>query len=337
MAHALGQPVAALCRPLFSERLGLSAFYHRKFSSAGVKSVRAIESQCLLDVVAIREMVSMVDLPATRVVPNIDLDDAKGDPSVVANMLRLAWQLPRGPLANLCETLERAGCLIVHQDFGIPEMDAMYQKVPGLPPLFWVNSRKPWDRVRFSLAHELGHLLLHDERPTDDRLAEEQANAFAAAFLMPAGDFRGECPSRLQIPALIELKRRWRCSMSAIIRRARDVKKVSEPEYTRAMMEMSRRGWRKQEPYPIVGESPVMMSWLVQRCMTTTDSTVDQLANRIAVPLSRVIEWQQPFPGQRPDVSQASPTLRLTAVESERGAAALISSSELQSPRQSSQ
>lgn len=308
IARALDIPLAALFRRLLSDRLGLSGFYHRKLSRAGAKAVNQIENQCLLDVVAIRELVGMVDLPCPDSVPTIQLDEVKGDPEKAANMLRMKWGIPRGPIANIFETVERAGCIVIHFDFGIPEMDAMYQKAPGVQPIFWVNSRKPLERVRFSVAHELGHLVLHEEEPVDDGLAERQADAFAAAFLMPRADFRGECPAYVGIPQLVEMKRRWRCSMSAIVRRARDVGRVNERQYKNAMIRMSKEGWGKNEPYPISGESPSLLANAVRSCLDLCGFREDELAERLAVNLEQIRSWQQPFVGQRPT---GEPTIRL--------------------------
>jgi Zn-dependent peptidase ImmA (M78 family)/transcriptional regulator with XRE-family HTH domain len=311
LAKALAIPAAAICRPLVSERLGLSAFYHRKFSTAGARAVSQIEHQCLLDVVALRDLIGMVGLQSPESLITIHMDDVKdGSIEEAANRVRLAWQVPRGPIRDLCATVENAGCFVVHSDFGLPEMDAIYQKVGGVPPIFWVNSRKPLDRVRMSIAHELGHLILHEEQPVDNVLAETQANTFAAAFLMPRVEFRGECPSRLGIPELVELKRRWRCSMRAIVRRARDVGKIDERQYTNLMIVMSKRWGRTREPYPISGETPRLLANAVHKALTELHLTEEELAERLAIPVEQVRAWMQPFPGQKADPAGDAPRLR---------------------------
>lgn len=314
LAQSLAIPAAAICRPLVSERLGLSAFYHRKFSSAGARAVSQIENQCLLDVVALRDLIGMVGLQSPESLLTIHLDEVKGGSvEEAANRVRLAWQVPRGPIRDLCATVENAGCFVIHSDFGLPEMDALYQKVGGVPPIFWVNSRKPLDRVRMSIAHELGHLILHEEQPIDNAVAEKQAETFASAFLMPRAEFRSECPSRLGIPELVELKRRWRCSMQAIVRRARDVGKIDERQYTNLMIVISKHGWRKQEPYPISGETPRLLANAVRTAITELCLTGEELAERLAVPVEQVRAWMQPFPGQKADPGSDAPRLRYIA------------------------
>lgn len=311
LSIALNTPSAALVRPLVSERLGLSGFYHRKLSTAGAKAVDKIENQCVLDVVALRDLFGMVDIGLPQQSLTIHLDEAKGDPEQAARMTRRRWEVGRGPIRDIFAVVERAGCVVIHTDFGIPDMDAMYQQVRGVPPIFWVNSRKPLERVRLSVAHELGHLVLHEEEPVDEKLAEDQANVFAAEFLMPAADFRGECPTRLDFAALVELKRRWRCSMQAIAVRAERTGRITSDQLRNIMIGFSKRGMRKQEPYPITGESPSVLANTVRRVLTTCELTEQELADRLAVRVEQVQAWQQPFPGQRPTIAADQPLLRL--------------------------
>ncbi len=311
LALALGMFPSALCRTLVSERLGLSAFYHRKLSTAGAKVVDRIENQCVLDAVALRDLFGMVDLVNPESSLTIHLDEAKGDPEQAARMTRQRWGIGRGPIRDVFAVVEKAGCIVIHFDFGIPEMDAMYQRVRGVPPIFWVNSRKPLERVRWSVAHELGHLVLHEEEPVDEKLAEEQADAFAREFLMPAADFRGECPSRLGLPQLVELKRRWRCSMVAIARRAERVGRITPDQLRNIMISFSKQGWRKQEPYPVFGETPTVLAETIRRCMRECNLSDVELAERLAISVEQVRAWQQPFPGHAPRVGDDSPRLRL--------------------------
>lgn len=311
LASALNQPLEALCRPLVTEKLGLSAFYHRKLSRASAKAVQAIEAQCSLNIIPLRELFNMTEMPEDDSVFTIDLDDAKGSAEVAAHMVRQAWRLPDGPIDNIFKVVESVGCVVIHRDFGIREMDALYQKVAGSPPIFWVNSRKPLDRVRFSVAHELGHLILHEERPVDDGQAEREADEFASAFLMPKGEFKSTCPANLKIHHLVQLKRYWRCSMSAIVRRAKDTGRITPDQYKTLNIIMSKRGWRKCEPHPITPESPTLLANTINACITECELTIDELSQRLVVPVQQLRDWIQPFPGQVADPFAERPTLRL--------------------------
>ena len=107
-----------------------------------------------------------------------------------------------------------------------------------MPPVFFVNESIPGDRERFTLCHELAHVVLH-HKPAKD--PEAEADRFASEFLMPANEIRAEL-SRLTIEKAADLKIRWKVSMQAIIRRARDLRAIDQDRYTNMMKRMSRIG-----------------------------------------------------------------------------------------------
>src|ERR1700734_2992321 len=97
--------------------------------------------------------------------------------------------LPRGPLQSVVENIESAGGIVVLARFGTNLIDGLSFRVEGVPPLFFMNKDVPGDRFRFSLAHELGHMVMHSI-PDDDEKMESEAHRFAAAFLMPASEIK---------------------------------------------------------------------------------------------------------------------------------------------------
>lgn len=111
--------------------------------------------------------------------------------------------------------LERAGIIITIR-FGVPEVDAIAQVVPELPPMIFVNQDAPMDRLRFTLAHELGHLVMHAFPHPE---LEEEANRFAAEFLMPVANIRTQF-AQVSLPVLAMLKKVWRVSMAALLQNA---------------------------------------------------------------------------------------------------------------------
>jgi Zn-dependent peptidase ImmA (M78 family) len=83
------------------------------------------------------------------------------------------------------------------------------------------NVEQPADRMRFTLAHELGHLVMHHDQPTQSM--EQEANEFASAFLMPARDIRPHFARRVDLRLFAELKPVWRVSMASLLMRARSL------------------------------------------------------------------------------------------------------------------
>jgi Zn-dependent peptidase ImmA (M78 family) len=64
----------------------------------------------------------------------------------------------------------------------------------GERPLIVLRALKSWERTRWSVAHEIGHIVLHaDGVDSDDQ--EEQANRFASELLAPAKALVDEVPA----------------------------------------------------------------------------------------------------------------------------------------------
>src|SRR5690606_2787439 len=140
-------------------------------------------------------------------------------------------------------------------------------KVQG-EPIIVVSSRWPGCRQRFTLAHELGHLLLDGRLPPT--LDEERAcNRFASAFLLPAvGAFEhlGHQRHGIDWKEIYLLKHEYGLSMAGILYRCKDLGILSEEKYKRLCIEFSSKGWRKQEPGdPYPAERTQLFEQLVYR------------------------------------------------------------------------
>jgi Zn-dependent peptidase ImmA (M78 family) len=128
-------------------------------------------------------------------------------------------------------------------------------------PLIFLNSEKgSASRNRFDAAHELGHLILHSDYLAGNKRQESQANQFASAFLLPREAFLKECPRRLVWNHFLELKQRWKVSLPALVRRAKDLKIISEDTYKRANVQIAKNGWKKgNEPFEPEIEYPTIL------------------------------------------------------------------------------
>lgn len=126
-------------------------------------------------------------------------------------------------------------------------------------------------RRRFSLAHELGHLVLHRRVVSGERTTEDEANRFASAILMPAAAFRREFPragTRMDWTGLLEMKQRWGTSVQAILRRALDLGMITDAAYHSAYIRISQLGWRRQEPNEPDHEQPELVRSVVDSLRT---------------------------------------------------------------------
>jgi Zn-dependent peptidase ImmA (M78 family) len=144
-------------------------------------------------------------------------------------------------------------------------------------PLLLVNTRAPGDRRRFSIAHELGHLVMHHE-PGAGSAQEKQADAFAAEFLMPASDIREAFSASVDLARLADLKRVWGVSMSALLRRAQTLNAISEWQYRTLVIEMSALGYRTAEPVEVLPEQPQRIPALVQSLLHDRQMSLEDAA-----------------------------------------------------------
>jgi Zn-dependent peptidase ImmA (M78 family)/DNA-binding XRE family transcriptional regulator len=177
-----------------------------------------------------------------------------------------------GPVRGLISKLERSGIRI----FFLPEViedpeqesrteienvDGFSIWVEGSRPVIAVNAGRPGDRIRLTIAHELGHLVLHYPFHGEQDI-EREAYLFGAEFLMPEDALRTELKPPVTLPKLAELKARWGVSMSAILYRAKELDIVSERQHKYLRMHMAKRGWTKQEPVDIPVEPPRALRYM---------------------------------------------------------------------------
>ncbi len=185
-------------------------------------------------------------------------------PEEYAAQVRDAWNIARGPIPDVVRTLERRGIVCARYHAGTHAVDAFSVPFPERPVIVLGDDKAKRDRERFSAAHELGHLVMHELDGAGTKGIENQADRFAAAFLMPAADIRHELPATPVWSELLALKRRWGVSIGALLMRARTLAVMPEATYVQAIRYMSMRGWRTSEPGNLgAGESPQLLALAV--------------------------------------------------------------------------
>ncbi|MFC9955734.1 ImmA/IrrE family metallo-endopeptidase [Streptomyces prasinus] len=120
------------------------------------------------------------------------------------------------------------------------------------------------DRDRFTLAHELGHLVLHTFRPRA-KDAEAEANRFASALLMPRERAQEDLSPRMTLTEYARMKATWGISIQALIMRASAVGRIDETRKRSLYVQLSQRNWRKQEPVEVGQETPLLLWTLLER------------------------------------------------------------------------
>ena len=180
-----------------------------------------------------------------------------------AEKLRECWNVGDRPLDNLVQVAEDRNIMVVGWRDDTGRFDGL-SGMAAADPVIVVKTNTAKDRLRMSLAHEIGHLVMD----TDD---EPLASRFAGALLLPAEHaYRelGRTRSRLDWGELKVLKRKYGMSMQAWVRRARDLKIISESVYKGHCIELSSKGWRKQEPVEYIGdEEPMLLEQMARRAV----------------------------------------------------------------------
>ena len=234
----------------------------RKRAIRSARRVAAIQSRLNVAVLIAQRLLNAgVDLEAPQRFPEPG-HLAPDEPEEAAELLRRDWRLPAGPVDDVTEMIESAAGLVLHVDFGTSDATAAFITTPADGRLwFLINTRESaGDRIRLSLAHELGHAVLHRLLPAaDEREVEDQAFRFAAALLLPRDSFDRAVPfDALTLNRTRELKRVYGVSMQAIIRAARTRGRISPARYTSLFKQLSARQWRVHEPDHVPVEEPTL-------------------------------------------------------------------------------
>ncbi len=153
-------------------------------------------------------------------------------------------------IKKLLRTVEDNGVIILNIPRNLPKIDAFstWAELDEERPIIALLFGKPMDRIRFSIAHELGHLVLHQTIRPSLKLVENEANEFASAFLMPEQAMREEMKSPVTLTMLAKLKLRWGVSMQALIMRACNLKIITQRQTKYLFAQISAQGWRTKEP-----------------------------------------------------------------------------------------
>jgi Zn-dependent peptidase ImmA (M78 family)/transcriptional regulator with XRE-family HTH domain len=248
---------------------GFPPFHYRKRKKMSAKALGRIVAEMNIRRMHVKKLAQSFDLKTNRFIPEIDRDEFQGaskrrpDIEDIARVVRESWMLPRGPIVSMVDLIEENGGLVIPCDFETDLLDAMSQRIDGMPVLFFVNINAPADRVRYTLAHELGHMVLHTTVFKDDEEMEAEADHFAGAFLLPADEMKIQL-RRFDLRHLANMKGHWKVSMQAIAYRAERLRLITPYQSKMFWIEMSKLGYRKREPNEPARETPKLLRQMVE-------------------------------------------------------------------------
>src|SRR3990167_3938729 len=248
LAKALKIKVEYFFRP---ELFTLENIQYRKHADMPEKQLEEIKAKMLEQ---IERRVELERLFPSSPIREFALGEKKiksyDDIDNIANQVRKQWSLGLDPILDLIDVFEEHGIKVFEIDNQeYPGFDGLSASINNMP-IIVIGNRWPGDRQRFTLAHELAHLVLYEfMHPSLDE--EKCCNRFAGAFLLPKealiailGKHRNDVEPR----ELDLLKQEFGISMLSILHRAEDAGIISHSLYVRLRKEFNERGWSKNEP-----------------------------------------------------------------------------------------
>ena len=255
----------------FSQRVSapLLKVYYRASASVAKKYTDLFEARLQIISNNIEELLEYVDIPENKI-PQFDLEDFRNDAESLANEIRHYFALGNKPIDDLVRLLEKNGVVIYFFDYDFisnqnRNFDGVSFYVKGVPVVL-INSKIQNARKVFTLAHELGHLIMHNSATTfitPDRDIEKEANTFASEFLAPKAFLRGEF-SRLTLEKLFDLKAYWKISLGALLYKAKQTT-LSADQYKRWIMKLASQ--RKIEENDFEISSPILLKRMIETCI----------------------------------------------------------------------
>ena len=220
---------------------------YRKREVVAQKLITPIHAQ----VNVMRKHINFLTVALQVPVPNIPTLEitATQTPQQAAIKLRQLWNVTTPCIYNLTNLIEDNGIIIKNFPFNTDRVDSRTILTDSKFPIIFLNSSLLGDRQRFSLAYELGQLIMHSSSIVPlDRDVSHEANAFAAEFLMPEKEIRKDFDAGITIPLLGELKRKWKVSMIALLYRADDLGYTTPNQKRYLLQQFNQLKIRRREP-----------------------------------------------------------------------------------------
>lgn len=295
------------CKISYLVTSSAAATYDRpKLRAYADASQRAVD-RTLFDSVTAVEIIRAAGLrsvPIRLPLYDGDLSDDEGIDRIAADVRSAAGIDADAVVPNVIRAAERLGCVVLPLDRELGRHWGMSLTVQGIPvirvarPSHDSELDVPGDRQRFTVAHELGHLVLHagsaqPATPLEATQMERQANRFAASFLVPGDAALADLEARggrVTLRTLASLKEKWGYAIKAFVFRFRELGVIDEAQARSLYKQISARRWNKEEPHRPGTESAVWLSKALMEAFPLEDA-VEAAAKTSGLGARYIVRW----------------------------------------------
>lgn len=273
------------------EEMAVAVPVHRSARIESKRVQRRANGRLELARIAAEHVLADIDIDSPFRFPTL-AEPGPADPELAADSVRRVWRVPDGPLLQLSAYLEAAGATVLSVDFGTEAIIAAYTQLAGNRKWFFLNIRaEDAARGRFSLAHELGHGILHWDRfdaPVANE-AEREAHLFAASLLMPRHDISAEfAATSMSLMELVQIGQRWGVSPQALVMRAAGLDLITPSKKSRLFAQLNARGLLRSGLSSVEREEPRLFGDALSLQRVENRYTDEELAEVIGLPLGRL-------------------------------------------------
>lgn len=259
IASVLRYEISFFRKPLPSDAASPSTVFFRSRRSTTKKSKEAAKEKIAIFQEIDKYLRQFVSFPKVNL-PTIDYHFTYEQLNIqqieeFAMAVRNNWGLGNAPIVNLTNVFQKNGIMISVMNLNNKKIDAFSVWKDAIPYIFLSSEKYSDVRLRFTLAHELGHLLLHANYINEEEIQtkvifdkiEKEADLFAAALLLPATTFSNDIYST-SIDHFINLKKKWKASIGSMIYRCQDLDLLTENQIKYLKDQMSYNHYWKSEP-----------------------------------------------------------------------------------------
>lgn len=284
-------PVSFFYQPdqIFGAPVSVHPMWRKKYDVTG-REMDRIVAEVNIRIMHLRRMLEAAEYTPQTNIPKLEPEEYGGDIERIAATVRAHWLLPSGPIENLTAIVEKAGAIVIHSSLGGGAVSGLTVSAPGMPPIILLNVDQPADRMRFTLGHELGHLVMH-RFPNPNM--EREAHEFSSALLMPAADIRAVLMGGLDLRRLAALKPEWRVSMQSLLYRAQTLNLIekAQADWLWRRFSITRMKLREPPELDFPAEKPGVLHRMVQLHIGTFGYSQAELAKLIHLPEAQLSQY----------------------------------------------